>query len=76
MASEYVYKPVAIFFNKGGSSSRYLRQTVLLSSFETPQVRALFNSNELLKNVAGRVRQTRQYGPISIPEGLALVSRA
>ncbi|KAB5592297.1 digestive organ expansion factor [Ceratobasidium theobromae] len=52
--------------------SRYLRQTVLLSSFETPQVRALFNSNELLKNVAGRVRQTRQYGPISIPEGLAL----
>ncbi|ELU37131.1 digestive organ expansion factor [Rhizoctonia solani AG-1 IA] len=38
----------------------------------TPQTRALFNNTQLLKNVAGRVRQTRPYGPTPIPEGLAI----
>ncbi|CAE6438756.1 unnamed protein product [Rhizoctonia solani] len=52
--------------------SGYLRQTILLSAYETPQTRALFNNTELLKNVAGRVRQTRPYGPTPIPEGMAI----
>ncbi|KAF8712361.1 Utp25, U3 small nucleolar RNA-associated SSU processome protein 25, partial [Rhizoctonia solani] len=52
--------------------SRYLRQTILLSAYETPQTRALFNNTQLLKNVAGSVRQTRPYGPTPIPEGLAI----
>ncbi|CAE6437100.1 unnamed protein product [Rhizoctonia solani] len=52
--------------------SRYLRQTILFSACETPQIRALFNNTKLLKNVAGRVRQTRPYGPTPIPEGLVI----
>ncbi|CCO32866.1 U3 small nucleolar RNA-associated protein 25 Short=U3 snoRNA-associated protein 25 [Rhizoctonia solani AG-1 IB] len=52
--------------------SRYLRQTILFSAYETPQIRALFNNTKLLKNVAGRVRQTRPYGPTPIPEGLVI----
>ncbi|KDN38367.1 hypothetical protein RSAG8_09571, partial [Rhizoctonia solani AG-8 WAC10335] len=53
--------------------SGYLRQTILLSAYETPQTRALFNSAQLLKNVAGRVRQTRPYGATPIPEGMAII---
>ncbi|KAH7335830.1 digestive organ expansion factor [Rhizoctonia solani] len=52
--------------------SGYLRQTILLSSYETPQTRALFNNTQLLKNIAGRVRQTRPYGATPIPEGMAI----
>ncbi|KAG9120781.1 rRNA-binding ribosome biosynthesis protein utp25 [Ceratobasidium sp. 392] len=52
--------------------SAYLRQTIMLSAFETPQIRALFNNIKLLKNVAGRVRQTRRYGPVAIPEGIVV----
>ncbi|KAL5632050.1 hypothetical protein ACGC1H_000167 [Rhizoctonia solani] len=52
--------------------SGYLRQTILLSAYETPQMRALFNDTQLLKNVAGRVRQTRPYEAIPIPEGMAI----
>ncbi|CAE7233986.1 unnamed protein product [Rhizoctonia solani] len=52
--------------------SGYLRQTILLSAYETPQTRALFNNTQLLKNVAGRIRQTRPYGATPIPEGMAI----
>ncbi|EUC58386.1 digestive organ expansion factor, putative [Rhizoctonia solani AG-3 Rhs1AP] len=52
--------------------SGYLRQTILLSAYETPQMRALFNNTQLLKNVAGRVRQTRSYEATPIPEGMAI----
>ncbi|KAG8770445.1 rRNA-binding ribosome biosynthesis protein utp25 [Ceratobasidium sp. 428] len=52
--------------------SAYLRQTIMLSAFETPQIRALFNNTKLLKNVAGRVRQARQYGAALIPEGIVV----
>ncbi|KAF8600160.1 DUF1253-domain-containing protein [Ceratobasidium sp. AG-I] len=51
--------------------SGYLRQTVMLSAYETPQIRALFNNTKLLKNVSGRVRQARRYGAALIPEGIA-----
>ncbi|KAG8729614.1 rRNA-binding ribosome biosynthesis protein utp25 [Ceratobasidium sp. 423] len=52
--------------------SGYLRQTILLSAYETPQTRALFNNTQLLKNVAGRVRQMRPYGATPIPESMAI----
>jgi hypothetical protein len=58
----------------GVHSSAYLRQTIMLSSYETPQTRAFFNNTKLLKNVAGRVRQARQYGAAPIPEGITTVS--
>ncbi|KAL0072295.1 rRNA-binding ribosome biosynthesis protein utp25 [Marasmius tenuissimus] len=48
--------------------AEYLRQSVLLSAYETPETRALFNNN--LKNVAGRIRQERRWSPIDVPEGL------
>ncbi|RDX42707.1 digestive organ expansion factor [Lentinus brumalis] len=46
----------------------YLRQTVLLSAYETPETRALFNQS--LKNVAGRIRTERRWTPIEVPEGI------
>ncbi|KAG8682310.1 rRNA-binding ribosome biosynthesis protein utp25, partial [Ceratobasidium sp. 394] len=52
--------------------SAYLRQTIMLSAYETPQIRALFNNTKLLRNVAGRVRQARRYGAAPIPEGVVV----
>ena len=49
-------------------SAAYLRQTVLLSAYETPETRALFNQS--LKNVAGRIRTERRWPPIEVPEGI------
>jgi len=49
-------------------SAAYLRQTVLLSSYETPEIRNLFNQS--LKNLEGRVRTIRRCAPVQVPEGL------
>uniref|UniRef100_A0A0W0EWX1 U3 small nucleolar RNA-associated protein 25 n=1 Tax=Moniliophthora roreri TaxID=221103 RepID=A0A0W0EWX1_MONRR len=46
----------------------YLRQSILLSAYETPETRALFNNN--LKNVAGRIRLEKRWLPIEVPEGV------
>jgi len=46
----------------------YLRQSVLLTAYETPETRALFNTS--LKNVAGKIRTQRHWPPVSVPEGL------
>ncbi|KAI0786769.1 digestive organ expansion factor [Abortiporus biennis] len=46
----------------------YLRQSILISAYETPETRALFNHS--LKNVAGKVRTERKWQPISVPEGI------
>ncbi|KAG9219821.1 hypothetical protein CCMSSC00406_0009377 [Pleurotus cornucopiae] len=46
----------------------YLRQTVLMSAFETPETRSLYNSS--LKNVSGRLRVETRYSPIAIPDGI------
>ncbi|KDQ57420.1 hypothetical protein JAAARDRAFT_177545 [Jaapia argillacea MUCL 33604] len=46
----------------------YLRQSILLSSYETPEIRSLFNTS--LKNVAGRLRSERRWLPIVVPEGI------
>ncbi|OSD06957.1 digestive organ expansion factor [Trametes coccinea BRFM310] len=48
--------------------SAYLRQSILLSPYETPETRALFNHS--LKNVAGRIRTERRWSPIEVPEGI------
>ncbi|KAL0581931.1 rRNA-binding ribosome biosynthesis protein utp25 [Marasmius crinis-equi] len=48
--------------------AEYLRQSILLSAYETPETRALFNTN--LKNVAGRIRQEKLWPPVDVPEGL------
>jgi hypothetical protein len=49
-------------------SASYLRQSVLLSAYETCETRALFNKN--LNNVAGKVRTTKRWAPVGVPEGL------
>ncbi|EJF65447.1 digestive organ expansion factor [Dichomitus squalens LYAD-421 SS1] len=46
----------------------YLRQTVLLSAYETPETRALFNHST--QNVAGKIRTERRWTPIEVPEGI------
>ncbi|THU96784.1 digestive organ expansion factor [Dendrothele bispora CBS 962.96] len=48
--------------------AEYLRQSVLLSAYETPETRALYNSS--LKNVAGKVRLDHRWSPIDVPEGI------
>jgi len=49
-------------------SAAYLRQTVLLSAYETPEIRSLFNQS--LQNVEGRVRTFRRWAPVQVPDGL------
>ncbi|KAJ2912720.1 hypothetical protein MD484_g7691, partial [Candolleomyces efflorescens] len=46
----------------------YLRQSILLSSFETPEMRSLYNHS--LKNVAGKVRVDKRWMPVDIPDGV------
>lgn len=53
-------------------SSAYLRQSILLTAYETPEIRALFNSS--LKNVAGKVRTEKRWSPISVPDGIEQAS--
>ncbi|KAF9010780.1 digestive organ expansion factor [Cyathus striatus] len=46
----------------------YLRQSITISSYETPETRALYNA--LLKNVAGKVRTEKRWMPIEVPDGV------
>ncbi|TEB28432.1 digestive organ expansion factor [Coprinellus micaceus] len=46
----------------------YLRQSILMSSVEAPEMRALFNNS--LKNVAGKVKVDKRWSPIDIPDGV------
>jgi U3 small nucleolar RNA-associated protein 25 len=48
--------------------SAYLRQSMLLTAYETPEIRSLFNTS--LKNVAGKARTELRYPPIEVPEGI------
>ena len=54
------------------SSGAFLRQTVLLAAYETPETRALFNKS--LKNVAGKIRSEHFWPPLQVPEGVEPVS--
>ncbi|ETW80476.1 hypothetical protein HETIRDRAFT_434572 [Heterobasidion irregulare TC 32-1] len=46
----------------------YLRQSILFSTYETPETRSLFNQS--LKNVAGKMRTVRHWSPVEVPEDL------
>ncbi|KZP19811.1 digestive organ expansion factor [Athelia psychrophila] len=48
--------------------SAYLRQSILLSAFETPDTRALFNGS--LTNVAGKLRIEKRWNAVPVPEGI------
>ncbi|KAF9073662.1 digestive organ expansion factor [Rhodocollybia butyracea] len=48
--------------------SEYLRQSILLSAYETPEIRQLYNVR--LKNVAGKMRTDKRWPPIEVPEGV------
>ncbi|KAI9442587.1 digestive organ expansion factor [Lactarius indigo] len=40
----------------------YIRQTIMLSAYETPEIRSLYNQS--LKNLAGKVRTFRRWAPV------------
>ncbi|KAG6817500.1 hypothetical protein H0H87_008126 [Tephrocybe sp. NHM501043] len=46
----------------------YLRQSIFLAAYETPEARALYHNS--LKNVAGKLRTQKHWSPIGIPEGI------
>ncbi|KAF9227228.1 digestive organ expansion factor [Gyrodon lividus] len=48
--------------------SAYLRQSILISPFELPDSRALYNAS--LKNVAGKVRVEKTWPALQVPEGI------
>ncbi|KAG2148663.1 DUF1253-domain-containing protein [Suillus bovinus] len=50
------------------ASSAYLRQSILLSPFEMPELRALFNTT--LKNTAGKVRVEKIWPAIQVPQSI------
>jgi hypothetical protein len=54
------------------SSAAYLRQSILLSAFETPETRSLYNIG--LKNVAGKIRNEKRWPPVEVPDGIDQVS--
>ncbi|KAM6501887.1 digestive organ expansion factor [Amanita muscaria] len=50
----------------------YLRQSILISAYETPETRSFYNS--ALKNVAGRIRTEKRWPPVEVPEGIEQVN--
>ena len=50
------------------TSAIYLRQSILLSAYETAETRSLYNSS--LKNVAGKIRTEKHWQPIAVPDGI------
>ena len=50
------------------TSAAYLRQSILLSAYETSDTRSLYNSS--LKNVAGKIRTEKHWQPIAVPDGI------
>ncbi|KAH9979023.1 hypothetical protein BGW80DRAFT_1435317 [Lactifluus volemus] len=44
----------------------FVRQTILLSAYETPEIRGLYN--ESLRNLAGKVRTLRRWAPVQVPK--------
>ena len=49
------------------TSAIYLRQSILLSAYETAETRSLYNSS--LRNVAGKIRTEKHWQPIAVPDG-------
>ncbi|KAL4074091.1 hypothetical protein V8B97DRAFT_1938099 [Scleroderma yunnanense] len=48
--------------------SIYLRQSILLSPFETPEMRSVFNNS--LKNVAGKIRVEKAWPALQVPASI------
>ncbi|TFL04542.1 digestive organ expansion factor [Pterulicium gracile] len=48
--------------------SAYLRQSIFLTAYETPEIRSLYNTK--LKNVAGKARSDIRSGPVDVPQGI------
>ncbi|KAH9484760.1 U3 small nucleolar RNA-associated protein 25 [Psilocybe cubensis] len=46
----------------------YLRQSILLSAYETAETRSLYNNT--LKNVEGKIRTEKHWPPIEVPAGI------
>ncbi|KDR67537.1 hypothetical protein GALMADRAFT_258194 [Galerina marginata CBS 339.88] len=46
----------------------YLRQSILLSAYETAETRSLYNTE--LKNVEGKIRTEKTWLPVEIPSGI------
>ncbi|KAJ3544901.1 hypothetical protein NM688_g5691 [Phlebia brevispora] len=55
-------------FSRIKPCASYLRQSIFLSAYETPETRALFNSS--LHNVAGKLRTERRWQAVPVPEGV------
>lgn len=51
-------------------SASYLRQTIMLSPYETPDFRHIFSG---LKNLGGKKRVESPYSPVQVPEGVTQV---
>jgi hypothetical protein len=49
----------------------YLRQTIMLSQYDTPEGRAFFKS---LKNIDGKIRSTTRWDPLQVPADIEQVS--
>lgn len=56
------------------TSAVYLRQSILLTAYETAETRSLYNSS--LKNVAGKIRTEKHWQPIAVPDGIDQVDSA
>ncbi|PVF96106.1 DUF1253-domain-containing protein [Serendipita vermifera] len=48
--------------------AKFLRQSILFTAYETPEIRSLFNGH--LLNVAGKQRSESIWPPIQVPEGV------
>ena len=53
--------------------AKYYRQTILLSPYETPEMRSLFNTT--LTNLGGKIRTMAFWQPVQVPQGIAQVGR-
>lgn len=52
-------------------SASSLRQSILLSAYETAEMRHLYSQS--LKNVAGKVLVRKRWPPVQVPEGIEQV---
>lgn len=49
------------------NSAAFLRQSIFLTAYETPETRSLYNS---LRNVSGKMRTERTWSTLQVPDGL------
>lgn len=69
-AHETDFSRVKSWFLDG--NARYLRQNILISAYETPQMRSFFVNG--VRNVAGKVRFERRGSGVQVPQDVKQVS--